>query len=142
MKPLEIEKMSNQNKKESDHKYYIKNKDKIIKGSTEWNKKHRAYHREYDRKWRAKYPEKHRNAYLKRTYSLSISEYEAIKIAQNGLCGICGVKADRLVVDRCHKTKRIRGLLCTCCNAGIGQLKEDISLLAKAISYLKKYETS
>src|SRR3990167_340895 len=127
-------------KKKADREHYLKNRAKIIRGSTEWNKKNRAYHREYDRKWRQKYPHKRRESYLKRAYKLSLFEFERLKIAQHGKCAICGETVSRLVIDHCHKTHKVRGLLCTTCNAGIGQLKESIGLLANAIAYLKSHE--
>lgn len=127
-------------KKESDRKHYLKNRDKIIKGSTEWNKKNREYHREFDRKWRAKNPTKSRESYLKRTYRITLEEYERKRQSQDGRCAICLNQVERLVVDHNHDTDAIRELLCTTCNAGIGQFKENIRLLQKAIDYLKKHE--
>ena len=61
------------------------------------------------------------------------------------ICLICKTSQDnltkRLVVDHDHKTNKIRGLLCTNCNLGIGNLKENISYLKNAILYLgDKYE--
>lgn len=51
-------------------------------------------------------------------------------------CAICGSKV-RLVVDHCHKTGRIRGVLCAKCNSAIGLLGDDTERLASAIEYLK-----
>lgn len=39
-------------------------------------------------------------------------------------------------VDHCHKTKRIRGVLCGNCNTAIGKLGENPAVLAAAIAYL------
>lgn len=134
--------MSSPEKKRKDHAYYLKNKKKIIKGSTEWNKKNRAYHRQYDKKWREKYPHKRRESYLKRTYKMPLAEYNLIRTIQENRCAICLEKSERLVVDHDHKTNNVRSLLCTTCNAGLGQFKDNIELLAKAIAYLTRYETS
>jgi hypothetical protein len=63
---------------------------------------------------------------------------------QNGKCGICERKIGhitkdgreaRLALDHCHKTNKIRGLLCGKCNRGLGFLEENIE---KALIYLKK----
>lgn len=51
-------------------------------------------------------------------------------------CVICGVETTKLVVDHCHKTGSIRGLLCTNCNLGLGHFKDDPLLLEFAIQYL------
>jgi hypothetical protein len=60
---------------------------------------------------------------------------------QGGRCGICNRLAAHdtaLHVDHDHKTKSVRGLLCSRCNQGIGLLREDPEILAGAISYLKR----
>ena len=134
--------MSTDKKKQADHEYYVKNKDKIIKGSTEWNKKNKEYHRKYDKVWRGKNPTKSRSAYLKRTYEISLEEYELLKLIQEGRCAICLEKHQRLVIDHCHKTNAVRSLLCTTCNAGLGQFKDSIKLLGEAIKYLERHESA
>ena len=60
---------------------------------------------------------------------------------QNGKCAICDEipKSERgLHVDHCHKTGKVRGLLCHWCNTGIGALKENPNTLLQAIDYLRK----
>ena len=66
-----------------------------------------------------------------------------MKIIQNNKCAICGnIFSDRrhTQIDHCHKTKKIRGLLCIQCNSGIGMLKEDVDILKKAIDYINFYK--
>jgi hypothetical protein len=64
---------------------------------------------------------------------------------QNGVCWICekrtrgrGEEKNTLAVDHNHKTGKIRGLLCSNCNTGLGNLRDSIELLEKAITYLKE----
>lgn len=64
--------------------------------------------------------------------------YEDFVEDRGEFCFICGSPPDtrRLHVDHCHKTERVRGLLCLNCNTGLGKFKDDPTLLQKAIDYL------
>lgn len=57
-------------------------------------------------------------------------------------CAICNLHQAELsltlAVDHCHKTGKIRGLLCVNCNQGIGKFKDSVFLLEAAIKYLQK----
>ena len=82
-----------------------------------------------------------RKYYLVTKYKLLPSEYEAMLIKQKGVCAICGgTDKKRLAVDHCHDTQKIRGLLCTKCNVGLGYFKHNAKLLQLAIGYLKATE--
>lgn len=79
---------------------------------------------------------------LKMYYGISKHDFYFLLKKQKHKCSICGYKQypyDKKwpCVDHDHKTKRIRGLLCAMCNKGIGFFKDDITLLEKAIKYLK-----
>lgn len=79
------------------------------------------------------------NSSLKAKYGISNREYKALLLSQGGVCSICGnagVDGKRLVVDHCHDTNRVRGLLCRSCNFGIGLFKDDLDILASVTSYL------
>lgn len=58
-------------------------------------------------------------------------------------CEICGItpgeKDKSLALDHCHKTGHVRGLLCLPCNIAIGNLKDDVALMQKAIEYLQRF---
>ena len=72
---------------------------------------------------------------LKVRYGLTPEEYEKLSTKQLKKCAICGA-GKKLDVDHCHKTKRIRGLLCGNCNRGLGLFKDDPNILQNAIKYL------
>ena len=63
-------------------------------------------------------------------------EYDLMVRKQQGLCGICGKPVKKLRVDHNHKTGKIRGLLCSACNIGLGMLQDSESLLMTAAEYL------
>jgi hypothetical protein len=86
------------------------------------------------------------SAYLKRNYGITIEDYERMLEAQNHRCKLCGGDGFpmdparhkvRLVVDHCHETGEIRGLLCHNCNRGLGLFKDNPSLLLSAAAYLE-----
>ena len=74
---------------------------------------------------------------LLRTYGLTPEEYNSLWDKQNGGCVICGSTEKKLCVDHCHNTGVVRGLLCTNCNQGLGQFKDDPGLLRSAATYLE-----
>jgi hypothetical protein len=51
-------------------------------------------------------------------------------------CTICGEITNKLSVDHCHKTNKVRGILCQECNLGLGKFKDDPELLEFARIYL------
>lgn len=69
------------------------------------------------------------------------AEAESYFQSHNGECDLCGLRETvnrSLAVDHCHDTGKIRGMLCQRCNRGLGFLRDDPELLAKAIIYLQK----
>jgi hypothetical protein len=81
-----------------------------------------------------------RDRKLKYQYGISLAEYDVMLSRQGGCCAICGTsdtgKRKAFHVDHDHNTGRIRGLLCGNCNSGIGNLRDDVGLLNRAIQYL------
>ena len=86
-------------------------------------------------------PERQRKSRLKHKYNLTIEEYDLMLADQNGECAICyttdpGGSGSRFAVDHDHQTGRVRGLLCSNCNRGIGLLQDDAVVLSNALSYI------
>jgi hypothetical protein len=86
-------------------------------------------------------------------------EYDAMRAAQDYRCAICRrheselpnlragrprldgsppAEGVRLVVDHCHNSTKVRGLLCVACNSAIGQMEDSTDRLAAAIRYLNR----
>ena len=53
-------------------------------------------------------------------------------------CVICG-STEKLVVDHCHTTNQVRGMLCNHCNRGLGHFRDNPDLLEFARIYLLSY---
>lgn len=84
-----------------------------------------------------------KEAEMKRKFGISFSEYHALLKAQGYRCEICRCKLEssrytKFAVDHCHKTGKLRGLLCTNCNTGLGLFKDSEERLSSAIKYLQK----
>lgn len=80
-----------------------------------------------------------RKTALRNLYGITETNFDEMYINQNGCCAICKKQTKKkLNIDHCHKTKKVRGLLCWNCNMGIGYFKDDINLLNNAIKYLKQ----
>ena len=96
---------------------------------------------ERSRKYYINNPEKERAKRL-RKYGLTPENYETMFLSQNGLCAICesSNNGKRLHVDHDHETGKVRQLLCNSCNIGLGMLKDDTSILEKAMNYLRKHK--
>lgn len=113
--------------KECNNAYYAeykkKNPDKIKSLSKKWYNENRERVRH--------------NSYV-RDFKITLEDYNRQLEKQNHKCAICGDTDDKkeLAVDHCHKTNKVRGLLCWCCNSSIGRFEDDISILQSAIKYL------
>lgn len=103
----------------------------------------RDEYRKKQREYYAKNADKRRTQasdwFLRNKYGLTREAYEVMKSAQDGVCAICSrtCKTGReLAVDHCHATGRIRGLLCSKCNRGLGIFEDSREFLERAIAYL------
>lgn len=68
-------------------------------------------------------------------YGHGLSMNDAARIRENAECWICQ-STTKLVVDHCHSTSVIRGVLCNNCNSALGMFKDDPERLARGIAYL------
>jgi len=98
----------------------------------------RTCNNRYSKEYRASHPNFMRNAALKRRYGITQDDFDAMLAEQGNLCLICASKSE-LVVDHCHQTGKVRGLLCVLCNGLLGQARDDVKILGKAIRYLRKH---
>jgi hypothetical protein len=112
----------------------------------EYDYKTREGRNQYLRQYRKASPELEKARALRADFGISLEKYSQMLEAQIGLCAICKQpethkrdgKVKALAVDHHHGTGKIRGLLCSDCNTGIGKLKDDVNVLSNAIDYLRK----
>lgn len=82
------------------------------------------------------------NDKLKDMYGITLRHRVAMAEAQGHVCAACGAAvgvpyADGLVVDHCHTTGAVRGLLCGPCNLMLGHAKDDPARLRAGAAYLE-----
>lgn len=113
---------------------------------------HRA---ESKQRWHSDQSLRDRNydGWLRRTYGMSLDDYNALAESQGWVCAICGHdpktlhanksrQAQRLYVDHCHTTGQIRGLLCFKCNRKIAPFESNEDWLQRALIYLQLLESA
>lgn len=103
------------------------NPDRTKANSKRWRKKMKDLLPEYSRRNR---------------FGLPFGTYAQMLANQNGGCAICGAAppdGKPLEVDHCHETGKVRSLLCTLCNKGLGCFRDNPKLLDKAKDYLQTH---
>ena len=102
--------------------------------------------REIQKQWENKNKDKRRKYRLKGEYGITPNDFDYLLRKQNGKCAICGITqcptGRRFAVDHCHKTGKVRGLLCQACNTGLGKFNDSVHNLEEAVKYLKSKDNS
>ena len=85
-----------------------------------------------------------------KTYNLTMDEYVGMFVKQEFKCRFCGQpetrrgkkfgKIARLCIDHCHKTGKVRGLVCAKCNLILSFAGDRSDILQNASDYLKESE--
>lgn len=152
-------------RREKDMKYKHSHKDERLAYNQKWRSENRERVNANERRRRKEIPEKYKEwsknhrerlGKLKSlrdscyNFNITVDEYNKMNEAQNGLCAICERPNNqksrtegelcRLAIDHCHKTGKIRALLCGACNKGLGHFEDNIELLITAIEYLQSHE--
>lgn len=111
------------------------------KHTSAWRTKNRSEYNAYMSKYRIQNPDKIRATEIKKLYGLLPEELLKMAKDQNNKCKICyrsPTGKRPLAIDHCHKTGKVRGLLCYRCNTQISIL-ENPERLEKSIEYLKSF---
>jgi len=123
-----------------------RNKETRNAGKRRHYQENRARINAYDRARNPLRREAVRNRRLQKSYGISLDDYNRMVAEQNNQCAICGGaprgygKNDNVLhVDHCHKTGKVRGLLCSNCNLVLGGINDSIDLLRNAITYLEQH---
>jgi hypothetical protein len=78
---------------------------------------------------------------MRKQYGISTQQFAELLEFQGGGCAICAKPIEnirrRMNIDHDHETNKVRGILCTGCNTGIGHLGDNIEGLQRALYYLE-----
>jgi hypothetical protein len=115
--------------------FYLRNKTSMVRHSTckECDRKRVAGN--YD-------PIKYQEQHLKRSYGITLNEYNEMLEEQGHRCKTCGTtkaggKHGKFMVDHSHNTGKVRGLLCKSCNIALGEIKDNRQTLLNMVEYLE-----
>lgn len=168
--PYKDKEVERANLKQRKKRYHAKHRERLNAVSREYKDAHRDELRQKDREkkrqkrlenisahrarargYYVKHREASRDKLLRRNYGITAEQYEQMQDAQAGLCAICrkpesakhqnGITR-RLAVDHCHLTGRVRALLCSNCNHGIGHFKDTPGLMRRAAEYVELHRAN
>lgn len=135
-------------------RYYRRNRERILaRGRSAESKEKRALLREKNRplwyareraRW-AKMSESEKIEKQSRRYGLTYTDLLALFKSQNFQCKVCSkpvklernTKQDRGVIDHCHTSGKVRGILCNHCNQALGLMKENMTSIKQMYNYLE-----
>lgn len=123
-------------KRESWYRNHEANLEKLRQRQTD--PEFRARARERYAKWRKENPRGHRKWALQYFYGITLEEWDALVLSQEGRCAICQQPAE-LTVDHCHTSGKVRELLCGLCNLGLGHFRDDPIRLRAAADYAERH---
>lgn len=78
---------------------------------------------------------------MRAKYGITQADFDDLIEFQKGKCAICFTPLEdmsrRPNIDHDHDTNKVRGILCTGCNTGLGHLGDNIKGLKRALYYLE-----
>lgn len=140
----------NEDNKSSHADRMLREPDKVRQQATSRSKRsywknievNRQRHREYARK--NANPDKKRRSKLKADYGMTPEQWQIMFESQGCKCAICGStepgSKNGWNTDHCHKTKRVRFILCAHCNRGLGAFRDNPELMRKAADMLEEIQ--
>jgi hypothetical protein len=118
------------------------NRERVNKNGRNYYKNNKEKRKKIMDKWLLNNKDIRKSIVLKNEYGITIDDYNQLFINQKGCCKICNNHQSQLKrqlhVDHCHKTLKVRGLLCQKCNTAIGLFEENIEAINNALIYLKE----
>lgn len=115
----------------------------IVKKDFDNTEARKTYHQQYAKDYYERTGGHAQHKSWIKQYGLTPEDYARMLEEQNGVCAICKKECptgQRLSVDHCHDTGKVRGLLCRNCNRGLGSFKDDRNAVLAALLYLNRQQ--
>jgi len=129
-------------RREYNRAYYQQNRDKMIEAA----KAHAAKDPEkFKARMSAYYKEYGNKAHLVTKFGMTPEDVRDLLLLQGFECPVCGDAIEGWgrggggVVDHCHLSGKVRGILHSHCNSGLGMFKDKPDICERAASYLRKH---
>ena len=119
--------------------YRDNNPEKVRNLYKYWRNNNKEKFKDYHKRWRLANSDKVHSYRLKSKYGISKMDYNNLITIQDNKCAICEeIFISTPHIDHCHKTGKIRGLLCGTCNRSLGLLKDNSRVVENMLKYLDK----
>ena len=131
---------------EKRRQYRLANYERIREQEKKSREKNREKHREDSRvrmkeyRTTERYKKLKQEQNIKRKYGLASDQWDEMLLSQGSACAICRTTDNggkRWHTDHCHKSKRVRGILCAHCNLMLGHARDRADVLEAAAQYLR-----
>lgn len=129
-------------------RWRARNPEKVKADNRKWHAANSEQSRANHIRWKAENPDYQRQHAWLRKYGLSAIEFYTMLRVQRGCCAICSKQFDsdaprgspnKPHIDHNHSTGKVRALLCSGCNFGVGQFKELADSMRKAAAYVETH---
>ena len=120
--------------------WYEAHREEAIERASAWQRDNKDRYNARMRAYRSERTDRSRDEHLRRTFGLTLVEYEVRLERQGGVCAICfapPVEKRPLHVDHDHQSGAIRGLICMRCNYALGLLRDRVDVVQRAAEYLE-----
>jgi recombination endonuclease VII len=125
-------------------------REKKAASSRAYNQKHqpeiqerRRQRMQSDPEYRERTKTTQRRSKLKQTcakFGMTLADFDRMLEGQNGVCALCKKKPkQRLCIDHCHATGKVRRLLCYNCNCMLGNARDNPDVLYAGGDYIIEF---
>lgn len=106
-----------------------------------WRARRNAASKAYRDAHRSEHNRSMRNLNYRKRFGITYDDFLLILAGQGGGCAICATTEPSgrgFVLDHCHDTGDVRGVLCAKCNSALGMFCDDLTLVRRAVEYMER----